>query len=226
MTTARPAIRIMLVDDHAIVREGVRHVLAATPGLEVVGEAGDGDTALALAQECRPDVVVLDLSLPGLSGLEVTRQLRVLLPAVRILILSVHDHAEYVVGAVRAGANGYLRKDSSPTELREALWAVASGESYFSPPVARQLSAAVRGEASGDDTAGRLARLTPREREVLGGVAGGETSREMAARLGLSPRTVEAYRDSLARKLDIRTVAGLTRFAVEAGLVSRERESP
>ena len=222
MTTAKPAIRIMLVDDHAIVREGVRHVLAATPGLEVVGEAGDGDTALALAQECLPDVVVLDLSLPGLSGLEVTRQLRVLLPAVRILILSVHDHAEYVVGAVRAGAQGYLRKDSSPTELREALRAVASGESYFSPPVARQLSAAVRGEASGDDTAGRLARLTPREREVLCGVAGGETSREMAARLGLSPRTVEAYRDSLARKLDIRTVAGLTRFAVEAGLVSRE----
>ena len=222
MTTAKPAIRIMLVDDHAIVREGVRHVLAATPGLEVVGEAGDGDTALALAQECLPDVVVLDLSLPGLSGLEVTRQLRVLLPAVRILILSVHDHAEYVVGAVRAGANGYLRKDSSPTELREALRAVASGESYFSPPVARQLSAAVRGEASGDDTAGRLSRLTPREREVLSGIAGGETSREMAARLGLSPRTVEAYRDSLARKLDIRTVAGLTRFAVEAGLVSRE----
>ena len=222
MTTAKPAIRIMLVDDHAIVREGVRHVLAATPGLEVVGEAGDGDTALALAQECLPDVVVLDLSLPGLSGLEVTRQLRVLLPAVRILILSVHDHAEYVVGAVRAGANGYLRKDSSPTELREALRAVASGESYFSPPVARQLSAAVRGEASGDDTAGRLSRLTPREREVLSGIAGGETSREMAARMGLSPRTVEAYRDSLARKLDIRTVAGLTRFAVEAGLVSRE----
>ena len=222
MAAVIPAVRIMLVDDHAIVREGVRHVLAATPGLEVVAEAGDGDTALALAQQCAPDVVVLDLSLPGLGGLEVTRQLRLLLPAVRILILSVHDHAEYVVGAVRAGAQGYLRKDSSPAELREALRALAAGESYFSPPVARQLSAAVRGEASGDDATGRLARLTPREREVLSGVAGGETSREMAARLGLSPRTVEAYRDSLARKLDIRTVAGLTRFAVEAGLVSRE----
>ena len=222
MTAPKPALRIMLVDDHAIVREGVRHVLAATPGFEVVAEAGDGDTALALAQQFTPDVVVLDLSLPGRSGLEVTRQLRVHLPAVRILILSVHDHAEYVVGAVRAGAQGYLRKDSSPAELREALRALADGESYFSPPVARQLSAAVRGEATGDDTAGRLARLTPREREVLSGVAGGETSREMAGRLGLSPRTVEAYRDSLARKLDIRTVAGLTRFAVEAGLVSRE----
>ncbi len=225
MTAPKVTVRIMLVDDHAIIREGVRHVLAATPGLEVVAEAGDGETALALAQECLPDVVVLDLSLPGLGGLEVTRQLRVLLPAVRILILSVHDHAEYVVGAVRAGAQGYLRKDSSPTELRDALRAVASGESYFSPPVARQLSAAVRGEVSGDDTAGRLARLTPRECEVLRGVAGGETSREMAARLGLSPRTVEAYRDSLARKLDIRNVAGLTRFAIEAGLVSREGES-
>jgi DNA-binding NarL/FixJ family response regulator len=214
-----PMIRVMLVDDHTLVREGIRHVLAATPGVEVVAEAGDGEAALRLAPGARPDVVVLDLSLPGAGGLEVTTRLKVLLPAVRILILSVHDHPEYVLGAVRAGAQGYLRKDTSPAELREALHAVARGESYFSPPVARHLTAAVRGEAVADDASSRLGRLTPREREVLGGIAAGETSRAIALRLGLSPRTVESHRESLAKKLDIKTVAGLTRFAVEAGLV-------
>jgi DNA-binding NarL/FixJ family response regulator len=212
-------VRVMLVDDHSLVREGVRHVLAGTPGFEVVAEAGDGEAAIRLAPTSRPDLVVLDLSLPGAGGLDVTGRLRQLLPAVRVLILSVHDHPEYVLGAVRAGAQGYLRKDTSPAELREALRAVARGESYFSPPVARHLSAAVRGDTPADDASARLARLTPREREVLGGIAAGETSRAIASRLGLSPRTVESYRESLARKLDIKTVAGLTRFAVEAGLV-------
>jgi DNA-binding NarL/FixJ family response regulator len=211
-------LRVMLVDDHVLVREGIRHVLAGTPGVEVVAEAGDGEAALVLAHDTTPDVVVLDLSLPGAGGLEVTTRLRALLPAVRVLILSVHDHPEYVLGAVRAGAQGYLRKDTSPAELREALRAVARGESYFSPPVARHLSAALRGDSPADDAAARLSRLTPREREVLAGIAAGETSRAIATRLGLSPRTVETHRENLARKLDIKTVAGLTRFAVEAGL--------
>lgn len=215
-------IRVMLVDDHAIVREGIRHVLSATPGVEVVAEAGDGEAALRLAAEARPDIVVLDLSLPGAGGLEVTARLRESLPLIRVLILSVHDHPEYVLGAVRAGAQGYLRKDTSPAELREALRAVARGESYFSPPVARHLTAAVRGDSPAADAGARLARLTPREREVLGGIAAGETSRAIASRLGLSPRTVESHRESLARKLDIKTVAGLTRFAVEAGMVKEE----
>ncbi len=215
-----PTVRVMLVDDHSLVRAGIRHVLAGTPGMEVVAEAGDGATALRLAAESRPDLVVLDLSLPDASGLEITAGLRELLPQVRVLILSVHDHPEYVLGAVRAGAQGYLRKDTSPAELREGIRAVARGESYFSPPVARHLTAAVRGdvEMSGDPEP-RLARLTPREREVLAGIAAGETSRAMAARLGLSPRTVESYREGLTRKLGIRSVAGLVRFAIEAGLV-------
>lgn len=213
-------VRVMLVDDHTLVREGIRHVLAGTPGVEVVAEAGDGETALRLAAETRPDLVVLDLSLPGAGGLEVTASLRELLPDVKVLILSVHDHPEYVLGAVRAGAQGYLRKDTSPAELREGIRAVARGESYFSPPVARHLTAAVRGDVeTGGDPEQRLGRLTPREREVLAGVAAGETSRAMAARLGLSPRTVESYREGLTRKLGIRTVAGLVRFAIDAGLV-------
>jgi len=218
MTDTR--VRVMLVDDHTLVREGIRHVLAGTPGVEIIAEAGDGETALRLAAETRPDLVVLDLSLPGAGGLAVTASLRELLPDVKVLILSVHDHPEYVLGAVRAGAQGYLRKDTSPAELRDGLRAVARGESYFSPPVARHLTAAVRGdmEPSGDPGP-RLSRLTPREREVLIGIAAGETSRAMAARLGLSPRTIESYREGLSRKLDIRTVAGLVRFAMDAGLV-------
>jgi DNA-binding NarL/FixJ family response regulator len=214
-------VRVMLVDDHSLVREGIRHVLTATEGIEVVAEAGDASEALLRARESKPDVVVLDLSLPGVSGLELTIKLREILPAIKVLILSVHDHPEYVLGAVRAGAQGYLRKDTSPAELRSALQAVARGESYFSPPVARHLTAAVRGDTPAEDPAGRLARLTPREREVLAGIAAGETSRAIAGRLGLSPRTVETYRESLARKLDIKTVAALTRFALEAGLVKQ-----
>lgn len=214
------SIRIMLVDDHALVREGVRHVLTATPGFEVVGEAADGESALQLAPTVAPDLVVLDLSMPGGSGLELATRLRTLLPAVRILILSIHDHPEYVLGAVRAGAQGYLRKDTSPAELREAIRAVSRGESYFSPNVARHLTAAVRGESDKGTPVERLVRLAPREREVLGGIAAGETSREIAARLGLSPRTVETYRENLMRKLDIRTVAGLTRFALDAGMMT------
>lgn len=217
-------VRVMLVDDHALVREGIRHVLTATPGVEVVAEAGDATEALRLLRETRPDVVVQDLSLPGASGLDLTTQIKALMPTVKVLILSVHDHQEYVLGAVRAGAQGYLRKDTSPAELRAALQAVARGESYFSPPVARHLTAAVRGDGDGEDPAGRLARLTPREREVLAGIAAGETSRAIAGRLGLSPRTVETYRESLARKLDIKTVAALTRFALEAGLVRSSTE--
>ncbi|MFN8651918.1 MAG: response regulator transcription factor [Gemmatimonadales bacterium] len=215
-------VRVMLVDDHSLVREGIRHVLTATPGVEVVAEAGDAPEALRLAEQSKPDIVVQDLSLPGASGLDLTTRLKALLPSVKVMILSVHDHPEYVLGAVRAGAQGYLRKDTSPAELRQALQAVARGESYFSPPVARHLTAAVRGENLPEDPAGRLARLTPREREVLAGIAAGETSRAIAERLGLSPRTVETYRESLARKLDIKTVAALTRFALEAGLVRAE----
>lgn len=213
--------RIMLVDDHPLVREGVRHILAAAD-LPVVAEAGTVEEALDRAARTRPDLLVLDLSLPGGGGLELARRIREQLPDIRILVLSVHDHPEYVLGAVRAGANGYLRKDSSPAELREAIRAVARGESFFSPAVARQLSAAVRGEAAQDDRRRQLDRLTPREREVLAGIARGGTSKEIAQALGLSPRTVESYRESLMRKLEIRSVAGLTRFALETGLLGEE----
>ncbi len=212
-----PSIRVLIVDDHALVREGIRQALGVD-GFDVVGEAGDGPDGLEQARLLQPDVVVLDISLPGENGLQVAAQLRSQVPTARILMLSVYDQPEYVMESVRVGAHGYLLKDTLPAELREAIRSIAGGGTRFeqvlsgrrepAPPVIRS------------DVAARLAELTRREREVLTGVAGGRTNKEIAAALGLSPRTVESYRESLIRKLGIPSVAGLTRFALDAGLIT------
>jgi DNA-binding NarL/FixJ family response regulator len=210
-------IRVLVVDDHMIVRTGIRHVLESEPGFEVVGEAANATDALSLTAELRPDVVVLDISMPDVSGLELAARLRSGGGGARVLILSMHNNAEYVLESVRAGAHGYLLKDTAATELRTAIRAVCQGESYFSPPVASRLSAAVRGEH--DSQPAGLAQLTAREREVLHGIAQGHTNKEIATALGISHRTVETHRESLMRKLQIRTVAELTRFALGAGIL-------
>jgi DNA-binding NarL/FixJ family response regulator len=211
-------IRVLVADDHAIVRTGIRHVLESEPGFVVVGEAANGAEAIELARSLTPDVAVLDISMPGTSGLQVTQELRRLAPDTRVLILSMHDNTEYVLESVRAGAHGYILKDTAATELRGAIHAVRRGESYFSPPIARRLTAVVRGITEEEDL---LGQLTARERQVLVGVAQGRTNREIALELGISHRTVETHRESLMRKLGIRTVAGLTRVALEAGLIGR-----
>jgi DNA-binding NarL/FixJ family response regulator len=198
-----------------IVRTGIRHVLESEPDIEVVGEAGSGTEAISLASELKPDVVVLDISMPDQSGLEVAARLRSGTGATRVLILSMHDDPEYVLESVRAGAHGYLLKDTAATELRNAIRAVCRGESYFSPPVASQLMAAVRGEHSQSG----VEQLTSRERQVLLGIVRGHTNKQIAADLGISHRTVETHRESLMRKLQIHTVAELTRFAMENGIV-------
>jgi DNA-binding NarL/FixJ family response regulator len=210
-------IRVLVADDHMIVRTGIRHVLESEPGFDVVGEAATGSEALSLATELRPDVVVLDISMPDVSGLELAARLRSTGSSPRVLILSMHNNAEYVLESVRAGAHGYLLKDTAATELRTAIRAVCQGGSYFSPPVASRLSAAVRGEH--DPLAAGLDQLTGREREVLLGIAQGRTNKEIATGLGISHRTVETHRESLMRKLQIRTVAELTRFALGAGIL-------
>ena len=213
-------IRVVIADDHHLVREGIRQVLQAGEDFEVVGQASNGAEALQLAESLSPDVLVLDVSMPGQSGIEVTSALRSRASGVRVLMLSVHDHPQYVIEAVRAGARGYLRKDTEPAELRRAIRAVAKGEAFFSPSVAQHLSAAIQGDTA-PGPANRLAGLTPREREVLQGIADGQTNKEIAAALGLSSRTVESYRESLMRKLGLYTVAELTRLALEA-----ERQDP
>ena len=211
-------IRVLVADDHAIVRTGIRHVLESEPGFAVVGEASTGPEAIELAATLHPDVAVLDISLPGASGLKVAAALRQRAPETQVLILSMHDNTEYVLESLRAGVHGYLLKDTAATELRGAIRAVRGGQSFFSPPIAGRLSAVVRGDPAGT-TSGAIAQLTARERQVLVGVAQGHTNREMAAQLGISPRTVESNRENLMKKLGVRTVAGLTRLALEAGLV-------
>jgi DNA-binding NarL/FixJ family response regulator len=211
-------IRVLVADDHAIVRTGIRHVLESEPGFEVVGEASTGAEALALAASHHPDVAVLDISMPGQSGLQVAAELRTRSPETRVLILSMHDNTEYVMESLRAGAHGYLLKDSAAMELRGAIRAVQRGESFFSPAIAGRLSAVVRGDPA-ESSARSLAQLTARERQVLVGVAQGHTNREIALQLGISHRTVESHRENLMKKLGVRTVAGLTRLALEAGLV-------
>lgn len=209
-------IRVLVADDHTIVRSGIRHVLESEQDFEVVGEAGSGTEAISLATSLQPDVVVLDISMPDLSGLEVAARLRGS-STTRVLILSMHNNAEYVLESVRAGAHGYLLKDTAATELRTAIRTVCRGESYFSPPVVSRLTAAVRGEHETRRSA--LDQLTGREREVLVGIARGWTNKEIASELGISHRTVETHRESLMRKLQIRTVAELTRFAIGAGVI-------
>jgi RNA polymerase sigma factor (sigma-70 family) len=215
-------IRVLVVDDHAIVRQGIRQVLDDAAGFAVVGEAGDGTAALAAAALHLPDVVVLDVSLPGDTGLEVARRLKQARPATRILMLSVYDNTEYVLEAVRAGADGYLLKDSSPAELRDAIRAVHAGESAFSAATARQLNAGLRQEAQRRAKEDRLAQLTSREREVLRLIVEGRTNKETAATLGISHRTVETHRENILRKLGVRSVAELTRLAIETGMLRED----
>lgn len=222
------AIRVMVVDDHGIVREGLRQVLQTDGAFDVVGEASNGVEALAIAERERPDVILLDITMPGDSGLVVAQQLRQRIPESKVLMLSVHDDAEYVMESVRAGAHGYLRKDTTPADLRSAIRAVHTGDAWFSPAVARRLTEMIRREAvsaaATPAAAPSFDALTNREREVLSFIARGLLNKEVGARLGISVRTVEAHRDSIVRKLGIRSAAGLTRFAMEQGLLRESGE--
>src|SRR5262245_48075102 len=222
MSADSAPIRVLVADDHAVVREGIRHVLASESGFELVGEASNGAEAvdLAISMEPPPDVIVLDISMPTLSGLDAAARIREVVPDARILVLSIHDHEEYVLRSVRAGAQGYLRKDSTPAELRGAIRALHAGNTFFSPPVAQALSSALRNEQLEYERRDRLAELTARERSVLIEIARGATNKEIATAFGISVRTVESHRETMMRKLGLKGVARLTRFALDAGLLA------
>jgi DNA-binding NarL/FixJ family response regulator len=213
-------IRVLVADDHTLVRAGIRSLLAKLENVEVVGEAGDGQEALRLAEELGPDVVLLDVGMPGLNGLDVAARLATLDASMRVLILSMHTSEEYVLRALRAGCAGYLLKGSAVAELEIAVRAIARGETYLSPAVSKHVMDDYVRRTGG--AADPINALTPRQREVLQLVAEGHTSKEIAERLGLSFKTIEAHRAEIMERLGLRDVAGLVRFAVRVGLVTPE----
>ncbi|HKI32153.1 MAG TPA: response regulator transcription factor [Gemmataceae bacterium] len=212
------AIRVMLVDDHQLFRAGIRSLLQTVSDVEVVAEAGDGREALSLIAAHRPDVVLMDIMMPGLNGLDTTTRVIRSYPATRIIILSMNAGEDSVLQALRAGAAGYLVKTADPAELELAIRAVARGETFLSSAISQHVIAACLGRNEGDQTS--LERLTPRQREILQLVAEGHTTKEIAGRLKLSTSTVETHRTQLMNALDIHDIAGLVRYAIRVGLIS------
>jgi DNA-binding NarL/FixJ family response regulator len=213
--------RIVIADDHKIVRQGLRALLDAAGGVEVVAEAADGHAALEAVARFQPDVVLLDLSMPGLGGLEALQRIKKEWKRTRVLVLSMHTTSEYVRAALRAGADGYVVKGAGVRELNDAIRVVVEGRQFLSAQVERAaLLDLLDGPAV---TADPLARLTPREREVLQLIAEGHSNRSVAVKLGLSVKTVDGHRTRVMSKLDLHDVTALTRFAIRHGLVSPER---
>ena len=212
--------RVLLVDDHALVRAGIRALLETLPRVEVVGETGDGLAAVRLATELAPDVILLDITLPGLNGLEVATRVARLGTGVRVLMLSMHASPEYAARAFAAGAAGYLNKDSAFDELAAALDALGAGRRYLCRAIdPEQVALFERQTANGGSG---IDRLTPRQRQILQLVAEGFSTREIAERLYLSVKTVETHRAQIMQRLDIHDVAGLVRFAIRHGLLPPE----
>ncbi|GMV80558.1 MAG: DNA-binding response regulator [Planctomycetota bacterium] len=215
MTSTAP-IRILLADDHPLVREGLIACLARDEGIRVVGEAASGEAALREAERLRPDVILLDITMPGLNGIQATRKLKELLPKVRILLLTMHNNKEYILEGLRAGADGYALKDAAPRELIEAVRTVHRGERFFSSSVLEILAEA---GVSSEEPVGAGGALSARETQVLGQIAEGLSNKEIAAKLGVSVRTIEKHRERIMRKLDIHSTAGLTKYAIAHGLI-------
>ncbi len=210
------AIRVLLVDDHALVRAGFQALLNNIADVEVIAEAGDGRAALSLVETHHPDVVLMDIAMAGLNGLEAASRIVQEHPEVRVIMLSMHSNEEYVLQALRTGATGYLLKDASVSELELAIRAVMRQETYLSPTVARHVDEYV--QRVGDATSS-LNRLTARQREILQLIAEGRTTQEIAQMLNISAKTVETHRSQLMERLDIHDVAGLVRYAIRMGVV-------
>lgn len=212
--------RVVLADDHALVRAGMRKLLESLGTIEVVGEAGDGIALLALVEQLRPDVVLMDITMPLLNGLDATLQVVKKWPTTRVLILSMYDNEEYVNLALTNGATGYLLKDAAPAELNTAIQTVLTGRVYLSPTVAQEIIGThvdiLRGDGSIEPT------LSPRQREVLRLVVQGQSNKEIARILGLSAKTVETHRSRLMKQLGVHEVTGLVRYAMRMGLLPPE----
>lgn len=211
-------IRMLLAEDHTIVRAGIRALLQNLDGLEVVGEAGDGREALRMVETLHPDIVLMDIGMAGLNGLEATARISKEYPHVRVIILSMYASEEYVLQALRAGAVGYLLKDAGITELDLAIRSVARDETYLSPAVSKHVVADYVRRVGGEPSS--LERLTRRQREILQLIAEGHSTQEIAQMLSISVKTVETHRSQLMERLDIHDVASLVRYAIRMGLIT------
>jgi DNA-binding NarL/FixJ family response regulator len=208
-------MKILVADDHNLVRAGLTALIARLPDMEIVGEAPDGRQALRMVRDLAPDLVLMDIAMPGLNGLEAAERIHGIQPQTKIIILSMHANEEYVAQALKAGASGYLLKDAATAELEMALKSVSMGQFYLSPAISRQVvDNYLHGGPTGVDV------LTPRQREILQLIAEGKSTREIAETLHLSVKTVETHRAQLMERLDIHDVAGLIRYALKKGLIS------
>lgn len=210
-------IRVILADDHALIRAGIRALLAKIADVEVVGEASDGTHVLEFLQSHRPDIVLTDIAMPGMNGLETAARVTKDFPGVRVIILSMHANEEYVCQAIQAGAAGYLLKDAEPDELERALRSVAAGETYLTPAVSKHVITDYMRRVGGETQAADP--LTPRQREIVQHIAEGKSTKEIARVLQISTKTVETHRTQLMERLGIHDVAGLVRYALKTGLV-------
>ena len=213
-------IRILLADDHTVVRKGLRLLLESQPGLTVVGEASDGRTAVALAEQNAPDVVVMDVAMPTLNGIEAARQITAKLPLVAVVFLSMHSDESYVLKALKAGARGYLLKDSAEHDLILAVRSVAQGKSFFSPAISKMMVEDYMRELQERQIEDSYELLTTREREVLQLLAEGKSNKEVAAVLNLSLYTVETHRGNILQKLNLHSGAELILYAIRKGVIS------
>lgn len=215
------SITVLIAEDHTIVREGLCKMIELEPGLEVIGQAQDGRQAVALAAKLSPDVVLMDIAMPMLNGLEATRQLVKAHPAVKVLILSAHSDDAYVNNAAESGAMGFLLKQTSSHEVCRAIREVHQGKKFFTSSISRRMERLAPGRLtrSGEVTNKKTVQLTPREMEVLQLIAEGKANKETAAELGIGIKTVEKHREHLMDKLDIHDTAGLTRYAISAGII-------
>ncbi len=220
--------RVILVDDHTLVRAGVRALLQKIPDIETVAEADDGRQALEKVRDHAPDVVLMDVAMPGLNGLDATLRITKEFPHVRVIMLSMYTNEEYVHQALRAGASGYLLKDAGTTELEVAIQAVVRGDTYLSPAVSRQvvedyLERVKGGTMPKEEIPRPFERLTPRQREVLQLIAEGHSTKEIARILQLGVKTVDTHRTQLMERLDIHDIASLVRYAIRTGMVTPDK---
>jgi DNA-binding NarL/FixJ family response regulator len=215
------SVSILLADDHAVVRHGLRALLEAEPTFRIVGETNDGLKVADLVEQLKPDVLISDLMMPGLNGLEVTRQVSKRTPRTRIIILSMHANEAYVLAALRHGASGYVLKDSNGADLVQAVREVTTGRRYLSPPLSERAIQTYINSAD-DSSLDPYEALTNREREVLQLAAEGYSNAEIAERLSISTRTAETHRGNLMRKLDLRSQTELVRYALRRGILPLE----